>query len=266
FLILYRMCGSRYVCEEQAKVVLTPSFTDVEKYISESHIVSCKSEHGISMMWTKDGTQITATKGRVHVEKAPGGKGIALFFENINSNDKGNYSCLATIDNKPVHAGFRLVVIKRIKFLDTSPIQIANETESVVMRCEVEGEPEPSIFWSAKGNPPDGVKYKVVGDGLAIEKVTMEDEGDYHCRAYQLSNDKSNAIERTITLKVQHKPVWNGTQESDRAYGFLTGTVNLTCEVRAEPLPKFQWRRGDKTLTPQQNFTIFDDKLTSTLQ
>ena len=43
-----------------------------------------------------------------------------------------------------------------IKFLDTSPVQVANESESVVMRCEVEGEPEPSISWSAKGKTPDG--------------------------------------------------------------------------------------------------------------
>ena len=50
-----------------------------------------------------------------------------------------------------------------------------------------------------------GTKYKVVGDGLAIEKVTLNDEGDYHCRAFQLSNDKSNIIERTITLKVQRE-------------------------------------------------------------
>ena len=60
--------------------------------------------------------------------------------------------------------------------------------------------------------------------------------------------------------------MWNGTKGSDKAYGFVTGTVNLTCEVSAEPLPKFQWRKGDKTLTPQPNFTIFDDKLQSILQ
>ncbi|PSN57529.1 hypothetical protein C0J52_01614 [Blattella germanica] len=227
FVILYKW---KQAVSQEPQIYLTPSFSEVEKYVSESHIVSCKSERGLSMMWSKDKQQITVSKGRVHVEKAPGGKGVALFFEGILSTDKGNYTCSATIDNEPVHSSFRLVVIKPLKFLDTSPVQVAKETESVVMRCEVEGDPEPSITWSAKGKVIDGNKYKVVGDGLAIEKVTLEDEGDYHCRAFQISNVKSNTIERTITLKVQHKPAWNGT--TDVSYGFLTGTVNLTCELQ----------------------------------
>ena len=57
---------------------------------------------------------------RLHVEKAPGGKGIALFFENIDVRDKANYTCMATVDNKQVHAGFRLVVISMYTSLDVS--------------------------------------------------------------------------------------------------------------------------------------------------
>jgi hypothetical protein len=48
-------------------------------------------------------------------------------------------------------------------------------------------------------------KYKAVADGLYIDNVTLEDRGEYNCRAFQLSSVKSNMLDRTIILKVQRE-------------------------------------------------------------
>ncbi|XP_069688226.1 lachesin-like [Periplaneta americana] len=217
-------CG--VVSQEEPLITLSPSYKEVERYLSDSHFVTCKSPRGVHMMWTKNMTdKIFATKGRIHIEEAPTGSGIALVFENIDSKDKGNYTCTATVDDKTVHATFKLVVIKPIKFADASTVQSAIENQDVLVRCEVDGDPEPAIMWSIKGKSPDGHKYKVVEDGLFIKNVTVEDIGEYHCRAFQLSRVKSNMLERTIMLKIQHKQSGMEPEGSEKSYGFLNGYV-----------------------------------------
>jgi hypothetical protein len=62
------------------------------------------------------------------------------------------------------------------------------------------------------------------------------------------------------------KPVWRGKEESEKAYAFITGTVNLTCEVTAEPAPKFEWLKANEALTPQQKVTIFEEEFCTILQ
>lgn len=62
------------------------------------------------------------------------------------------------------------------------------------------------------------------------------------------------------------KPVWRGKEGSDKTYAFLTGTVNLTCAVTAEPKPEFEWLKSNKIILSQENATIFDGELNSTLQ
>lgn len=51
--------------KKEASITLSPPDTEVESYLSTSHIVSCKSPRGVHMKWTRNGTEeITANKGR----------------------------------------------------------------------------------------------------------------------------------------------------------------------------------------------------------
>ncbi|KDR18247.1 limbic system-associated membrane protein-like isoform X2 [Zootermopsis nevadensis] len=219
------------------------------------------------MKWTRNGTEeITANKGRIHIEESRAGPGLALVFESIETKDKGNYTCKAMVDGKEVQASFVLIVIKPIKFADTATVQTVSEYQNVVVPCEVDGDPEPEINWTVNGKLPQGPKYKVVADGLCIENVTLEDKGEYKCRAYQLSSVKSNVLVRTIILNIEHKPVWRGEEGYEKSYAFISGTANLTCEVTAEPKPKFEWLKGSKTLKSQENATIFQEEFRTILQ
>jgi hypothetical protein len=62
------------------------------------------------------------------------------------------------------------------------------------------------------------------------------------------------------------KPVWRGKEGSEKAYAYITGTVNLTCEVTAEPTPKFEWLKGNETLTTQPNITTSEEGFRTILQ
>lgn len=69
-----------------------------------------------------------------------------------------------------------------------------------------------------------------------------------------------------MSFMLTDKPVWRGKEGSDKTYAFVTGTVNLTCAVTAEPRPKFEWLKSNKTLVSQKNATIFTEELNTTLQ
>jgi hypothetical protein len=62
------------------------------------------------------------------------------------------------------------------------------------------------------------------------------------------------------------KPVWRGKEGSEKSYAFINGTSNLTCEVSAEPEPKFEWLKANKTLKSQEIITISKDKFRTILQ
>lgn len=50
-----------------------------------------------------------------------------------------------------------------------------------------------------------GPKYRLVADGLYVQNVTLEDEGNYSCQAYQLSNTTSNLVVRTVMVKIKRE-------------------------------------------------------------
>nr|CAD7259692.1 unnamed protein product [Timema shepardi] len=251
-------------------IVLQPSAPVTVKNVNDSLLVTCSSK-GNLMMWLKrGGTEVSAKKGRVHVESKTkdGNNSIYLMFESINKKDEGNYTCKANVDGKEVSASFNLIVIKPIFFMDTSVVQSANENENVTVKCEAQGDPEPKIVWSVKGKPPTGPKYKLMGDGLLVVNVTLEDMGEYMCKAFQISSFTSNYQEQNITLKIRHKPIMlDNTSSPITSYGFVTGVVNLTCSVQADPLANFTWTKDSKPLSDNLgNITIFHDTNLSTLQ
>jgi hypothetical protein len=50
-----------------------------------------------------------------------------------------------------------------------------------------------------------GTKYKKMEDGLYVQNITLEDGGEYSCKAYQVSTSTSSIVERTVTLKVKRE-------------------------------------------------------------
>nr|CAD7589126.1 unnamed protein product [Timema genevievae] len=269
-LVYPTLCRHCVVLAARDAIVLQPSAPVTVKNVNDSLLVTCSSK-GNLMMWLKrGGTEVSAKKGRVHVESKTkdGNSSIYLMFESINKKDEGNYTCKANVDGKEVSASFNLVVIKPISFMDTSVVQSANENENVTVKCEAQGDPEPQIAWSIKGKPPTGPKYKLMGDGLLVVNVTLEDMGEYMCKAFQITSFTSNYQEQNITLKIRHKPIMlDNTSSPIASYGFVTGLVNLTCSVQADPSANFTWTKDSKTLSENLgNITIFNDTNLSTLQ
>ncbi|CAB3370839.1 Hypothetical predicted protein [Cloeon dipterum] len=249
---------------------LSPAKTEVVKYVNETYIVACQSDKGANIAWTKpSGERVSQSRGRIHIEERWNVKGgVNLIFESIEKKDRGNYTCSAEVDGRELTQHFKLVVITPISFMDTPTLQNATEHQDMTIRCEVEGDPEPKVTWQVNGKHPQGPRHKVIADGLLIKNVSRSDRGEYLCRAFQASSIASNIAEQIITLKVQHKPHWPSEQSvRDRAYGYVSGTVNLSCEAMADPGPEFEWIKDSHRIGPHtKHAKLFREPNRSVLQ
>lgn len=66
-------------------------------------------------------------------------------------------------------------------------------------------------------------------------------------------------------LLITDKPLWNNDDKT-MAYSFLSGKVNLTCEVQAEPEANFTWTKDKEVMQPSNIIQIFNNNNTSILQ
>ncbi|KAK6636025.1 hypothetical protein RUM43_009677 [Polyplax serrata] len=153
-----------------------------------------------------------------------------------------------------------------ITFRDTLAVQSFWENDMAVIRCEADGEPEPSLSWFVDGKHAENFpRYQQIGDGLLVSSVTMEDENrKFICRAAAVSEITSNIAIQNIRLNVLHQPKLKGPSKIS-AYGYLGGRVNLTCNVDSNPPANFTWFRNNTLFTGDDNMTVVYEKNNSTL-
>jgi len=70
---------------------------ELVNFVDESRIVSCQ---GNNTRWFRpDGTEVTETKGRVHIE-AIKGETLRLMFDRIEIQDQGKWTCVSDEDDQ----------------------------------------------------------------------------------------------------------------------------------------------------------------------
>jgi hypothetical protein len=68
-----------------------------------------------------------------------------------------------------------------------------------------------------------------------------------------------------IFKKIPDEPRWF-KDHTKEAYGFIGGTVNMTCSAVAEPGADFIWIKDNKTIHPSEDVQIFNSDHHSSLQ
>ncbi|XP_076126836.1 hemicentin-1 [Alosa pseudoharengus] len=172
--------------------------------------------------------------------------------------DAGVYVCTAT---SPVGYASREVQLSvntkpKIAGVDEQqkPVKMAAEVGSeVILPCEVEGSPTPSVTWSRNGHPipPVTAWFTVLPSGsLKITDVRVIDSKLYTCSA---ANPAGN-VSLTYNLHVQAKPRIQAAPSSLKA---LVGqTVVLPCVVQGEPRPEITWFHDGNVVGHQNTFKI----------
>ncbi|KAH8403311.1 hypothetical protein KR222_010327, partial [Zaprionus bogoriensis] len=253
----------------QSPLTLTPSTPSITHFVNDSFIIFCKTvQKDIDTKWRDPSGQTREnTKGRVHIEKKTGL--LALVFEHISLDDKGNWTCeMDSAATRETKQSFELLVNQKISFDKTELVQSVREGRDALVSCFVSGQPAPEVSWWHNGeyiNTVNSSKHKRLSDGLFIRNVTQSDAGDYTCRAIRITPTFSDSDQITILLRIQHKPQWTYNDTLPLQYAYVGGSVNISCEAMGEPPPSFTWLHNSKGIVGF-NHRVFMADYGATLQ
>ncbi|XP_062125698.1 limbic system-associated membrane protein [Drosophila sulfurigaster albostrigata] len=247
-------------------LTLSPAEHSVVRYTNESLIVQCRAPSPqVKLHWKSPrGEIISANKGRIHIEQTSPEQ-LQIVFAHIALADKGNWSCEA-VEGGMHSKSYELIVYQKITFTETNSVTTVKEGQNATILCEVKGEPQPNVTWHFNGQPisaeANASKFRILADALLIKKVTQFDTGEYTCRAFQVNSIASDMQERTVLMKIEHKPQWIHTLHTEQQYAYINGTAIIECKATAEPPPTFSWYRKQKRLESNEHTHLIETQAT----
>ncbi|XP_041439293.1 roundabout homolog 2 isoform X3 [Xenopus laevis] len=225
--------------------------TDVVVAAGEPAILECQPPRGHpepTIYWKKDKVRIDDKDERISIR---GGK---LMLSNTRKSDAGMYTCVGTNmvgerDSDPAE----LTVFERPTFLRRPINQVVLEDEAVEFRCQVQGDPQPTVRWKKDDADLPRGRYDIKDDyTLRIKKASGSDEGTFTC----ISENRVGKIEASATLTVRVRPV-APPQFVVRPRDQIVAqgrTVTFGCEAKGNPQPAVFWQKegSQNLLFPNQ--------------
>ncbi|XP_077198500.1 roundabout homolog 2 isoform X14 [Paroedura picta] len=221
--------------------------TDVVVAAGEPAILECQPPRGHpepSIYWKKDKIRIDDREERISIR---GGK---LMISNTRKSDAGMYTCVGTNmvgerDSDPAE----LTVFERPTFLRRPINQVVLEEEIVEFRCQVQGDPQPTVRWKKDDNDLPRGRYDIKDDyTLRIKKTMSTDEGTYTC----IAENRVGKVEASATLTVRAPPQFVvRPRDQIVAQG---RTLTFPCETKGNPQPAVFWQKegSQNLLFPNQ--------------
>ncbi|XP_073929011.1 roundabout homolog 2 isoform X13 [Castor canadensis] len=225
--------------------------TDVVVAAGEPAILECQPPRGHpepTIYWKKDKVRIDDKEERISIR---GGK---LMISNTRKSDAGMYTCVGTNmvgerDSDPAE----LTVFERPTFLRRPINQVVLEEEVVEFRCQVQGDPQPTVRWKKDETDLPRGRYDIKDDyTLRIKKAMSTDEGTYLC----IAENRVGKVEASATLTVRARPV-APPQFVVRPRDQIVAqgrTVTFPCETKGNPQPAVFWQKegSQNLLFPNQ--------------
>ncbi|XP_064920466.1 roundabout homolog 2 isoform X19 [Columba livia] len=221
--------------------------TDVVVAAGEPAILECQPPRGHpepTISWKKDKVRIDDKEERISIR---GGK---LMISNTRKSDAGMYTCVGTNivgerDSDPAE----LTVFERPTFLRRPINQVVLEEEAVDFRCQVQGDPTPTVRWKKDDADLPRGRYDIKDDyTLRIKKAASTDEGTYTC----IAENRVGKVEASATLTVRAPPQFVvRPRDQIVAQG---RTVTFPCETKGNPQPAVFWQKegSQNLLFPNQ--------------
>ncbi|XP_034337833.2 basement membrane-specific heparan sulfate proteoglycan core protein isoform X5 [Magallana gigas] len=169
-----------------------------------------------------------------------------LEIRQVTAADAGRYRCVAT-NSAGSSDGFAVVIVQVPPTIVVSNRdQSAREGETVSMRCQVTGTPQPQVTWERLGGalPPNS---DIRNNVLTINNVRQEDTGRYICRA----RSSAGSAQGDILLTVISGGGDGGVIQYDTQTVNAGEKVEMECVSTGFPLPTVTWSREDAPL-PQR--------------
>ncbi|XP_069465362.1 hemicentin-2 isoform X1 [Ambystoma mexicanum] len=202
-----------------------------------------------NVTWEKDGVPVPN-------DGAGRGSGNVLRIERVQMEDAGFYACIASSPAGKASRSFwvRMQVPPRAVGPSEPRTYIVVPHGELVLECDVEAEPFPSITWQKGGVPiqADG-RTQFLGKGrfLQIRNLRVSDSGEYSCIA-------KNTVGRIILhfyVEIHVSPFIHPGPS------VLTLPVNQTavlpCRAEGTPHPAITWRKDGSELMKETDRLAF---------
>ncbi|KAG1655737.1 Down syndrome cell adhesion molecule-like protein Dscam2 [Nymphon striatum] len=214
-----------------------------------------KGEQPVTKAWLKDGHPIASDIGIVITHTS---SFSILNIENVRRHHAGTYICSARNSAGQTNKTGRLIVQEwAIKPED----QLAAEGSLIILECQGNGYPKPTIKWSksryGKSVPvyESGRIEKLINGSLMIRYARKSDQGVYTCEV-------SNSIPPNLYAKVQvtvglSPRVFINTARKKVAIG--NSTV-LKCKAEGDPVLRVEWTNDNQEpLRSQDRFKLISN-------
>ncbi|KFO26871.1 Netrin receptor DCC [Fukomys damarensis] len=219
---------------------------------------SAESDRGVPVIkWKKDGIHLSLGTDE-RKQQLPNG---SLLIQNIlhsrhHKPDEGVYQCEASLGDAGsiISRTAKVAVAGPLRFLSQTESVTAFTGDTVLLKCEVIGEPMPTIHWQKNQQdltpaPGDSRVVVLPSGALQISQLQAGDIGIYQCSA---RNPASSRIGNEAEVRILSDPGLH------RQLYFLQRPSNvvviegkdavLECCVSGYPPPSFTWLRGEEVI------------------
>ncbi|NXV16018.1 DCC protein, partial [Cepphus grylle] len=217
-----------------------------------------ESDRGAPVIkWKKDAVFLNLAVDERRQQLANG----SLLIQNIvhsrhHKPDEGLYQCEASLE------GIGAIISRTAKVVVAGPLRFLSQTESVtafagdtvLLKCEVVGEPMPVVHWQRNQEDlfpsPGDPRVAVLPSGaLQISRVQHGDSGIYRCLAKNPASSRTgnDAEVRVLADPGLHRQQFF-LQRPSNVVAMEGKDAVLECCVSGYPPPTFTWLRGDEVL------------------
>ncbi|XP_053298098.1 roundabout homolog 2-like [Pleuronectes platessa] len=209
----------------------------------ETASLECQAPRGHpepTTFWRKDKARLDLKDDRITVR---GGK---LTISNTKKSDAGIYVCVAAnMVGERESEKAQLSVFERPVFVQRPVNQVVLVDESVEFRCQVHGDPPPTLRWKKEDvDIPRGrydIRYEKEDFLLRIKKASVSDQGTFAC----LAENRVGKVEASAYLTIRARPV-EAPQFVVRPRDQIVAqgrAATFPCETRGKPQPTVFWQR-----------------------
>ncbi|CAJ0933934.1 unnamed protein product, partial [Mesorhabditis belari] len=232
---------------------------EVEVIIGRPFTFACPvrgGDVGVERSWTRHALPVVNGENNLQVMA----DGAHLHLSAAMKEDEGTFTCIARNKAGESQKSYKLKVLVPPTITNKGGEYSVIENNSLVLPCEVEGEPNPKIEWRKDGHPINtlGNTFGILNDGqqFKINRATPKHKGSYACHA----SNKVGSAEINFDVDVITKPtVASGFK--DQVEVVEGETALFRCPIEANNKGQITWLKdyqpikidGTKYTTSQDN-------------
>ncbi|KAE9555394.1 hypothetical protein FO519_001406 [Halicephalobus sp. NKZ332] len=181
--------------------------TVVEELLGNPHTFECPisetSDSSVELFWTKNKLPLLPEHFNQGITILSNGK--HLHVPKIDVKDEGTFSCIAKNEAGETVKNYDLKVLIRPRILSPHGDFKVVENNTLIIPCEAEGSPQPSIEWTKDDRPADLLpNVQVLSDGQQFKILAAKEDhrGSYVCTA----KNKVGKIDISFDVDVITRP------------------------------------------------------------